>query len=448
MTMTIANPSNATVAVGRVVYAKLRDAEVHLNKAFFGRQTANRVCLVGLVGAINILLVGVPGTAKSQLATALFNIVDDSRTKSILFTKFTAPEEFFGPFDVQKMMGSQPDSAQVTVVVSSALLANMAVGVMLDEATIEMLMRHVVASIEALPVNPSEYVRDLEGYAADAHFIMADELGKASSAILNSMLTLVNEHIFHNGKAIVQAPLKLLVGASNEIPDSEELAAIFDRLPLRVEVTSLGDADFEAYLGDRVAGTAGEYNGPHITLTELEFAHAEVKQVAISQQVISDLGKLRATLRDDGFIASDRRWGQMLRILQAHAWLEGRDFVDDNDYEILQHGLWSRPAERTKIASKIAGVASPLKAEVNEIVDNIAEIMDNLTTAARKAKDGIKDKDVKTLAMEKHDDVKEAQAKLGALMKLHDKPFIQLALDRVKSANKTIVSKFFGLTDD
>lgn len=397
MTMTVENSIPAVIDLNKV-HKKFQDALVRLNGLFLDREVAITCMLVGILARQHVLLVGPPGTAKSDLSRVVFEQFSGVKTFDKLLTKFTSPEEVFGPFSITKLMND-------------------------------------------------EYTRNLIDYLADADFAMLDEIGKASSAILNSLLTQMNERIYHNGNTVVQTPLQMLVGASNELPDGDELAALYDRFPLRVEVQYLSDVNFDLYLGTKAAANVPPMITP-INRAELAAAQADIANVTIGKDVIANVGKLRGILRDDGFVASDRRWGQSLKLLQAHAWLNGRTAVDDDDYEVLQHGLWSRPAERAKIASKVASIANPLRAEVNELVDNVAEIMDNLTAAARKAKDGIKDKDVKTLAMEKHDNIKESQAKLGALMKTHNLPFIQVALDRVKAANKTILSKFFGLSDN
>jgi MoxR-like ATPase len=134
----------------------------------------------------HVLLLGPPGTAKSALVRAIAQAFGGTYFERLL-TKFSTPEELFGPI-----------------------------------------------SLKAL--EQDRYQRVTAGKLPEAEFAFVDEVFKANSAILNSLLTAMNERLFHNDGAPTQMPLVALFGASNELPEGKELEALFDRFLLRFDV--------------------------------------------------------------------------------------------------------------------------------------------------------------------------------------------------------------------
>jgi hypothetical protein len=130
---------------------------------------------------------GSPGTAKSALVRAIAQAFGGSYFERLL-TKFSTPEELFGPI-----------------------------------------------SLKAL--EQDRYERVTAGKLPEAEFAFVDEVFKANSAILNSLLTAMNERLFHNDGAPAQMPLVSLFGASNELPEGKELEALFDRFRDRTTFT-------------------------------------------------------------------------------------------------------------------------------------------------------------------------------------------------------------------
>ena len=195
---------------------KLKKIRDELKQMFLERADLIDGALSALLSAHHLLIIGPPGTAKSMLADELCRRIDGANYFQWLLTRFTTPEEIFGAVSLKAL--EQDDYRRVTS--------------------------------RKLP---------------EAHIAFLDEIFKANSSILNSILTLINERLFHNGKEIVHVPLLTLFGASNELPEEEELTALYDRFLLRFVVGYISE-DFR-FLRMLESQKAPERTG--LTLTEL-----------------------------------------------------------------------------------------------------------------------------------------------------------------------------------
>lgn len=298
-------------------YMKLQQIQQCLNSKFYDREAEIEALMTALLSRQHILFIGPAGTGKSALSSMLGEMVEGSMYFQHLLTPFSTPEELFG-----------------------------------------------VLSLKDL--EQGIYKRNIERMLPEAHFAFIDEIFKANSAILNSLLTLINERIFYNNGVPVAAPLMTLVGSSNEyIEEGEGLEALFDRFLLRYEVDYIREEDcFISMLKNEQ-----EIHVPKLTLAELFHHQERVKSIGISDTIYKTLAKVRTKLRDEGIRPSDRRFKQSLSLLRAKAYLDGRSDVSRADLTVLKHALWEMVEQKEKTEEILHEIAhDTVEAFMNRVV--------------------------------------------------------------------------------
>jgi len=298
----------------------LQSVRDELRAAFKEREQIVDGLLTAALAGEHLFVIGPPGTAKSMLARAFAGVLGGTYFETLM-TRYTEPNEVFGPIDLKAWSDG------------------------------------------------GNYGRRTAGFFPECHVAFLDEIFKANSSILNSLLSAINERVFHDDGKAKAIPLRTVVSASNELPEGAELEALFDRFILRYEARYVRDvSSFRAIVRGNLPAV-----GSKLSLAAFDALRAEVEQVTVSDEVIEALFALRAALEQEGFVVSDRRWRKLVAILQAKAYLEGDDEVDPIHFEILTHGLWREPQDRAKIASIVAQTASPALAEALEVHDAIME---------------------------------------------------------------------------
>jgi len=318
------NNKAVQITTAKEAHARLAAGRAELQSMFKEREPEIRGLLVAALAGEHPLLLGPPGTGKSALVNAFSELLGLD-TFSLLLTKFTTPEEVFGPVDIQAM-------------------------------------------------KKGSYRRRVNGRAWDTPVVFLDEIFKASSSILNSLLTLMQERVADNDGR-VPAPLEILIGASNEYPADASLDAMFDRFSCRFWVDYIGQ---QKNMRDLLL--AGGTGGLTVKLgaQDLEMLRDAVKAVPFNDREVDLLLSVKAAVQDAGFAPSDRTWVKAIRLLQASAVLDGRDTIATSDFRFLADVLWKKHDERPKLLSIIGNAADPYGARSEAIIDGIAIAMREL----------------------------------------------------------------------
>lgn len=367
---------------------KFLSIEKELNTEYFERKDVIRGLLVGLLSRQHVLLLGPPGTGKSDLVENLCSRFQGAYFRWLI-TRYTVPEEIFGPVSLKAL---EQD-------------------------------KHMRITTNKLP---------------EANIAFLDEVWKGSSSILNALLTIMNERLFFNDGAPVRVPLEMVVGASNELPeDREELGALWDRFLLRYVVDYIkSPMTFQVYLSGRKPTTMTT-----ITKEELAQAQAEVEQVD-AHKTYPQIGNLRQKMNDLNIPVSDRRWKQLLGIIKAHAWLEGRAVATDDDLAILAPALWQEPNQIAQVRQAIMALANPLDMEAQDLLDQATEIFQ----AAMQAGED-KATAVGTECNAKLKSIAKKLEKLSATAKEKGKSDARIreVMNAVANYNKEVIKKCLGI---
>ena len=340
-----------------------------MNRDIYEKETEISLSLLAALAGESIILLGPPGVAKSMVARQLKTAFRDAQSFEYLMSRFSTPDEIFGPVSIQKLKTSDT------------------------------------------------YERAVEGYLPTADVVFLDEIWKAGPAIQNTLLTVINEKIFRNGNREMHLPLKLLVAASNELPaKGEGLEALWDRFVIRIEsrpikleknframlleaptdflgsTGKLGPTDFTDstdFSGStRVSGHAdfadnADFSDLKITGEEYAEWAEKIGKIGVKEEVLDAISAIRKALRavnvDEAaerrnIYVSDRRWKNIVRLLRTSAFMQDREEVDICDLLPIYHCLWQEPEERDAIRSiVIRALFSPFAEKLVEMKNALAE---------------------------------------------------------------------------
>lgn len=283
-----------------------------LNNGLVGKEKVMKLGLLSILSGENMILVGPPGTAKSEISRRLRGILADSGSETYfeyLFTKFTTPEEIFGPLSIKQLQNDK-------------------------------------------------FERNTEGYMPSSRIVFLDEIFKANSSILNTLLTILNERVFHNGLKREKTPLISLIGASNELPfENDELTALYDRFLIRAVVGYVSDDEIEELLDIKET----EMEIP----AEIKFTESDLNEIRNESEKVRVTSGIKRTVmqirqeynkifaEDNHEIISDRKLVKMVKLLKISAYLNGRDKVDFSDLMLLTNCLWNNPENIEKVTKLV-----------------------------------------------------------------------------------------------
>lgn len=298
-----------------------------MSRGAYEREEAIALALLAALAGESIFLLGLPGVGKSMIARRLKLAFKDSRSFEYLMSRFSTPDEIFGPVSITKLK---------------------------DEDT---------------------YERVIDGYLPTADIVFLDEIWKAGPAIQNSLLTALNERIFRNGNHDIRLPLKTIISASNELPaEGEGLEALWDRFLVRYIVEPISQRHTFLNL-------LTKKDEPCVVDEQLVFSDEEytnilqqAQQIAVPPLICNIICDIREILTDQKMVeadmasstipyVSDRRWRKIMGVLRMSALLNGRWEVNPSDCLLLEHMLWDTDEQIVTIRKLVASC----------IVDNLAK---------------------------------------------------------------------------
>jgi MoxR-like ATPase len=303
--------------------ARLAEIERELGAALVEREAVTHLALVCLLARQHMVLLGPPGTGKSYLVERLLAHIGGAGGFDILMTRFTTPDEVLGPVSLAAMKAGLP------------------------QERITALM---------LP---------------EAHLAFFDEVWKASSAILNALLMAMNERAVRNAGRKQAIPLMTIFGASNEMPQGDDLSAAWDRFLVRVVVGYVSERGFR-----RLLTLAPPPPTVTVTLDELTALQRAASAVLLPDSLLDALEALRKALLAEGIAVSDRRWQQSMGLIRAAALMDGRATAEEDDLAVLAHVCWTQPEQQPRIAAQVGKLANPLNQRATELADDAKSVYD------------------------------------------------------------------------
>ena len=351
-------PAKPAVSISERIKALL----TYLNQNLYGKDEAVRLALLSAVAKESIFFMGPPGTAKSmvsrRIAAAFKDFYKDSNFSvedgdyfEYLMNEFSTPDEICGPVD-----------------------------------------------LSALNESPSRYVRQTAGYLPSAKVAFLDEIWKSGPAILNTLLTIINEKKYHNGKIIEKVPLVSLAAASNELPrEDQNLDALWDRFILRMFVNPVqNEEDFYKVIDDGNSDIKPnqEQLAALLQISEVENWQDEIQNIELGDKakaVITGIRKELIRLNEDkklegreAWYVSDRRWKKIVRILKTSAFLNGRKSVDLMDCSLIEYAIWNTDKQHDEAGTIVEKILKQngITEDGNTLTD-ITDAVDNFETVVK-----------------------------------------------------------------
>lgn len=363
--------------------SKFESLEAAVNNDILERTREIDTAMIALVSRTHHFQIGPPGTAKSLLVRSIVNRIGDldyvthdvevdakGNERSIdraasgyfqwLLTRYTTPEEVFGP-----------------------------------------------PSLAAL--EHGRYERNTAHKLPEARIAFLDEIFKGNSSILNALLTIMNERLFFNNGNAIEVPLSSIFGASNEMPQGDELNAMWDRLHFRHEIKPVQDSGNFVNMLTTIRDPNPD---PILSWDEIRQAQEQSEKVLLPGDIYEAMKTLRDNLRKEGIEPTERRWVESLRIVRAAAWLNGRDTADIDDLRSLRHVMWARLEDQRIVERAVLELANPIDREASDLLERVEGLEEELR---KKIAESDNSKAVAKQAVEIHGKLHKAKARMDEL---------------------------------
>lgn len=307
-----------TTSIATSVRSRVSELLDHLCKGLYEREEAVKLALLSALAGESIFLLGPPGVGKSLIARRLKYAFRDGTSFEYLMSKFSTPDEVFGPVSIKKLK------------------------------------------------EEDKYERLTERYLPGANIVFLDEIWKAGPAIQNALLTILNEKIYRNGDQDLKVNIRGIITASNELPPkNQSLAPIWDRFLIRLELGNI--KKFKNFL-NMITDTKDVYEDDvaedvKIGENELEEWTRLIDEIEVPAEVLNTIQLTKIKLDEhnnrpnnasDPILVFDRRWKKIIRLLRTSAFLNGREKVDLMDCFLMIECLWAKPSQREIIRDIVA----------------------------------------------------------------------------------------------
>ena len=340
--------------------AALKDA---LSEGLCEKDEALRLALLAAIAGESIFFLGAPGCAKSMVARRIAKAFKTDGDGSVqyfetLLNQFSTPEDVFGNISLKGLNGEGESGKE-------------------------------------------EYRRLTENMLPEADVAFLDEIWKANSAILNTLLTIINERKFHNGSKVQDVPLKALLAASNELPAKNRgLEALYDRFILRLPIGFIQNED---KFFDMVEGSSSEFELSdeikklQISNEDLKNWKTQIDAVQLSEEARAVISAIRKELTaqnetlseeekasGEAFAIGDRRWKKIVRILKTSAFLNDRTEVDLMDCQLIEYCIWSTEKQQKKVRQIVETCIQQNGLDCNTAIDDINDEIEAFTAKVEK----------------------------------------------------------------
>ncbi len=297
---------------------RIKDLLTQLCQGLYEREDAVRLALLSALAGESIFLLGPPGVGKSLIARRLKHAFRDGVSFEYLMSKFSTPDEIFGPVSIQKLK------------------------------------------------EEDKYQRLTDNYLPSANIVFLDEIWKAGPSIQNALLTILNEKIYKNGEEEMKVNIRGIITASNELPpQGGNLAPIWDRFLIRLELGNIRKA--KNFL-NMITDTSNAYQDDiveeiKITNEEIDTWLEEIKKIELPSEVLNTIQIVKLRIDEHNAQANnaanpillyDRRWKKLVQLLRTSAFLNGRPAVDLMDCFLMEHCLWNAPDQKEIIQEFVA----------------------------------------------------------------------------------------------
>ena len=368
-----------------------------VNEELAEREELVHTIALALLTRKNLFVLGEPGQAKSQAIDSFRAHISDAKQFEILMSKGIDQEQLFGRLDLASIIPGH---------VSNSVLRN-------DTKYREMknrlaeLMKNAETDAEfremsELDGNLSRYMSGLskiygnspeiitEGKIPDSHICFLDEIYKANDGVLNSLLKALNERVYTNEGITAEIPVISFFSASNEIPnfnnpEEKSLKALYDRFDFKVCTKYVEEKSNRMRILKQKQSGNSQVLDTSITIAELEQMQREVRAIKVPDSINELADNILCELRRKGIQVTDRIYFNYTPVVQAEAYLAGRDTVKPEDMSALVNYLWDKPEDYAVVSETITRLTeNPLGEEIDKILATAYKMRDEFEKSSDK----------------------------------------------------------------